>query len=202
MAGLNLVRMFTGIIREVGRFVGRFKVEADLVRSMKPGDSLAVNGTCLTATAVDGRTASFDVVGETLSRTNLGALRPGDAVNLEPPLAAGEPIGGHFVQGHVDGTGAVESFENGILRVAAPAELTRRMIPKGSIALDGVSLTLVDVGDDRFTVALIPFTLQNTTLGSARTVNIELDMLGKYVEKLMPRGSNVTMESLRKAGFS
>lgn len=193
--------MFTGIIREVGRFAGPFRIEADLAASLKPGDSLAVNGTCLTTTAIDGRVASFDVVAETLSRTNLGALRDGDAVNLEPPLRAGEPFGGHFVQGHVDGTGTVESFEDGLLRVRVPSELTRQMIPKGSIALDGVSLTLVDVGNGFFTVALIPFTLQNTTLGTAKTVNIELDMLGKYVAKLVAPHSKVTLETLRRAGF-
>jgi riboflavin synthase len=208
--------VFTGIVREVGTVAaaapGRLRIEADTAARLKPGDSLAINGTCLTAVSVEGRVAAFDVVPETLSRTNLGALRAGDRVNLEPPLAAGEPIGGHFVQGHVDGTATVESLERvgdgAAMKLRTAPDLARRMIPKGSIALDGVSLTIVEAGPDAFSVALIPHTLARTTLGARAPgdrVNVELDILGKYVERILAvkqAEGSVDRELLQRAGFT
>lgn len=207
--------MFTGIVRERGRVAAaapragglRLTVRAALAGKLAPGDSLAVNGACLTAVRVGRGAVAFDVVAETLARTALGALKAGDRVNLEPPLSAGEPLGGHFVQGHIDGTGTVIGLKAGVLRVRVEPCLARQMIPKGSIALDGVSLTLVDVTDDAFSTALIPFTLANTTLGKrakGERVNIELDMLGKYVAKLVGRNqdSGVDMALLKRAGFA
>ena len=210
--------MFTGIIREVGRVDHalpgpeglRLEIETALAERLSPGDSLAINGACLTVVKSHGHVAAFDVVPESLSLTNLGTLRPSARVNLEPPLAAGEPIGGHFVQGHIDGlgtVGAIDRQEEGVrLIVRVEPSLAGRMIPKGSIAVDGVSLTIVDVERDAFSVALIPFTLQHTTLGELRAgdrVNIELDMLGKYVQRFLEGQKNrpAHMELLRRAGF-
>lgn len=206
--------MFTGIIGEIGTVdhfeSGRLEIEAALAERLRPGDSLAVNGACLTVAKIRGRVAAFDTVPETLSRTNLGALRPSDRVNLEPPLSAGDPIGGHFVQGHIDGLGTVAALDREgdavVLKVRVDPSLAGRMIPKGSIAVDGVSLTIVDVDRDAFSVALIPFTLQHTTLGAAADgdgLNIELDMLGKYVQRLLggSKDAPADMDLLRRAGF-
>ncbi len=188
--------MFTGLIQGTARVAaleeGRLRLEAAL--DVAEGDSVAVNGVCLTATAVAGGGFGADVMPETLRRTSLGVLVPGDQVNVELPLRAGDPMGGHVVQGHVDGTGTVDSVtEEGfarLVRVSAPAELLRYVVEKGSIAVDGVSLTVFEVDDDGFTVSLIPETLERTTLGDAapgRTVNLEVDVLAKYVEKLVAR---------------
>jgi riboflavin synthase len=153
-----------------------------------------VSGVCLTATVVDGPHFSADVMEETLRRSSLGPLAPGDEVNLELPLRAGDRLGGHIVQGHVDGVGEVESAEpDGFartLRIAAAQELLRYVVEKGSIAVDGVSLTVSEVDDDGFAVSLIPETLERTTLGQAapgRRVNLEVDVLAKHVEKLVSR---------------
>jgi len=158
----------------------------------KIGDSVAINGCCLTVVAVDGATWSFEAGAETLSKTNLGGLKPGDAVNLERPLGVGGELGGHFVQGHVDGVGRVNAilYDGDWVEMwfRIPAELSRFIVPKGSIAIDGVSLTVVDVEADRFSVALIPHTLQVTTLGNRQpgdAVNIETDILAKYVQRLI-----------------
>jgi len=163
---------------------------------LQVGESLSVNGVCLTVARPD----VFRVVTETLRRTNLGDLRRGDQVNLERALRPMDRIGGHFVQGHVDGTGIVR--KNGaLLRVEVPHELSSGMVSKGSIAVDGVSLTLVEVGREHFSCALIPHTRKHTTLGGRRAgdrVNIELDVLGKYVY----RQSRITPEFLRRAGFA
>jgi riboflavin synthase len=152
---------------------------------------VAVNGVCLTAVEPDGDGFSADVMEETLRRSSLGPLGTGDTVNLELPLRAGDRLGGHIVQGHVDGTGEVESVrEEGlsrVVRIAAPDELLRYVVEKGSIAVEGVSLTVSAVDGDAFEVSLIPETLERTTLGAAapgRTVNLEVDVLAKYVEKL------------------
>jgi riboflavin synthase len=185
--------MFTGLVERTGTLFalddGRLRVEADL--DLSEGDSVAVNGVCLTATGVGGGGFSADVMEETLRRTALGALRPGDAVNLELPLRASDRLGGHIVQGHVDGTATVESVqEEGfarVVRLAAAPELLRYVIDKGSVALDGVSLTVSGVDDEGFMVSLIPETLERTTLGSlepGRRVNLEVDVVAKYVEKL------------------
>jgi len=156
------------------------------------GDSISVNGVCLTAeTVTDGR-IGFHAVPETLRRTSLGALRAGTAVNVEPALRAGEPIGGHYVQGHVDGVGRVRSVErrDGDVRVAVEAatELLRYCVEKGSVTVEGVALTVAELADDAFVVALIPFTLEETTLGgleAGAAVNLEVDVLAKYVERLL-----------------
>jgi riboflavin synthase len=178
--------MFTGIVRErarVASFVdGRLVVESTL--EPRIGDSVAVDGVCLTVVdARDGKLA-FDVVAETISRMKTF----GDEVNLEPALRAGEPLGGHYVQGHVDGLGRVRSLGEGRLVVEAPDELLRYCVEKGSIAIDGVSLTIAALDEDTLEVALVPHTLEVTTLGALRpgdAVNLEVDVLAKYVERLL-----------------
>lgn len=213
--------MFTGIIRHVGSVLSavttpagkRLRIDVGpLAGRMAHGASVAVDGACLTVSAAAGTAADFDAVPETLSRTTLGGLAGGHKVNLEPALAAGEALDGHIVQGHVDGLAAVERLERQggavILRLTAPAELTDEMVAKGSVAVAGVSLTLVDVGPGRFSVALIPTTLELTTLGQLRPgqkVNIELDILGKYVRRYLQavtgQREGLTMEKLKQAGF-
>ncbi|HEX4760107.1 MAG TPA: riboflavin synthase [Thermoleophilaceae bacterium] len=188
--------MFTGLIQGTARVAsldaGRLRLEAGL--ELSDGDSVAVNGVCLTATGVGDGGFDADVMPETLRRTSLGALRTGDHVNVELPLRPSDRLGGHVVQGHVDGTGTVASIADEgfarLVRVSAPAELLRYVVEKGSIAVDGVSLTVFAVEDDAFTVSLIPETLERTTLGRAepgRTVNLEVDVLAKYVEKLVAK---------------
>ena len=179
--------MFTGIVREVGRVVefdgSRLVVEA--TTNAAGGDSVAVDGVCLTV--LDGSRLAFDVVPETLSRTTLGALRPGDGVNIEPALRAGDPLGGHHVQGHVDGIGRVRSTGEPVW-IDAPVDILRYCVEKGSITVDGVSLTIAAVDDAGFAVALIPHTLTATTLGELEAgdaVNLEADVLAKYVERLL-----------------
>ncbi len=187
--------MFTGLVAGKGvvRALrdGRLEVETPLAGELSPGDSIAVNGVCLTATERANGSFTADVMPETLRLTSLEPLGEGDEVNLELPLRAGDRLGGHVMQGHVDGTGTVESVrEDGlsrVVRIAAPAELLRYIVHKGSIAVDGVSLTVSAVDDSGFEVSLIPETLERTTLGAAeqgRTVNLEIDVLAKYVEKL------------------
>jgi riboflavin synthase len=191
--------MFTGLVAATGavetleRSDGgvRLRVRAELAGELAPGDSIAVNGVCLTAVDPDDRGFSADVMEETLRRTSLGPLAEGDEVNLELPLRAGDRLGGHMVQGHIDGTGSVEAVnEDGfarVVRIGAPTGLLRYVVEKGSIAVDGVSLTVSAVDGDGFEVSLIPETLERTTLGAAapgRIVNLEVDVLAKYVEKL------------------
>ena len=178
--------MFTGIVRERARVAsyddGRLVVETTLAPQV--GDSVAVDGVCLTVVdARDGRVV-FDVVEETRAR----AKAFGDEVNLEPALRAGEPLGGHYVQGHVDGVGTVRSLAGERLVVEAPREILRYCVEKGSIAVDGVALTIAALHEDAFEVALVPHTLEATTLGALRPgdrVNLEVDVLAKYVEKLL-----------------
>jgi riboflavin synthase len=183
----------TGTVESLEREGGgvRLRVRSELAGELGPGDSVAVNGVCLTAVEPDGDGFSADVMEETLRRSSLGPLAAGDAVNLELPLRAGDRLGGHIVQGHVDGTGEVASVrEEGlsrVVRISAPADLLRYVVEKGSIAVEGVSLTVSDVDEEAFEVSLIPETLERTTLGAAapgRTVNLEVDVLAKYVEKL------------------
>jgi riboflavin synthase len=186
--------MFTGLVADKGtvRAIhdGRLEVETALGAQLVSGDSVAVNGVCLTAVDphVDGFAA--DVMPETLRRSSLGPLEPGAEVNLELPLRAGDRLGGHVMQGHVDGTATVEDVrEDGnarVVRIAAAPELLRYVVEKGSIAVDGVSLTVSAIDDSSFEVSLIPETLERTTLGQAapgRIVNLEVDVLAKYVEK-------------------
>ncbi len=193
--------MFTGIVEELGTVVS-LEDQADAVRltvrgplvtdDTRLGDSIAVNGCCLTVAQRDGETFTADVMRETLDKTSLGALAPGASVNLERAVQATSRLGGHIVQGHVDATGTVvrrqpsEHWE--VVEVSLPSKLSRYLVDKGSITVDGVSLTVVTVGDDRFTVSLIPETLVRTTLGGRQPgdlVNLEVDVVAKYVERLL-----------------
>jgi riboflavin synthase len=195
--------MFTGLVAATGAVVDaqhsaggtRLTIDAGgLAGELSEGDSVAVNGVCLTATAVERGSFSADVMAETLERSSLGPVVAGDRVNLELPLRASDRLGGHVVQGHVDAVGEVRSItEDGFARlveVAADPGLLRYVVEKGSIAVDGVSLTVATISTDAFTVSLIPETLERTTLGAAepgRPVNLEVDVLAKYVEKLTSR---------------
>jgi riboflavin synthase len=179
--------MFTGIVRERGRVItfedGRLLVESTL--APERGDSVAVDGVCLTVVDRSDGQLAFDVVAETLAR----AKPFGAEVNLEPALQAGDPLGGHYVQGHVDGVGRVRSADADRLEIEAPAAVLRYCVEKGSIAVDGVSLTIAALHDETFEVALVPHTLAATTLGSLEPgdrVNLEADVLAKYVERLLP----------------
>jgi riboflavin synthase len=189
--------VFTGLVQRTGLVSsladGRLVVDVQPRLEVSKGDSVAVNGVCLTATGDGGGGLDADVMAETLRRTALGQLRDGDRVNLELPLRLGDPVGGHIVQGHVDGVGTVEAVADEgfarVVRIAAEPALLRYVVEKGSIAVDGVSLTVASVDDGSFAVSLIPETLDNTTLGTlspGRAVNVEVDVLAKYVEKLMP----------------
>jgi riboflavin synthase len=185
--------MFTGLVVSTGKVesVGpRLRIATPLTSELARGDSIAVGGVCLTAVEIENGSFEADVMEETLKRSSLGSLKPGDAVNLELALRVGDRLGGHFVQGHVDATGTVESVEerglSTVIRFTAPADVLRYIVEKGSIAVDGVSLTVVDVGDESFSVSLIPETLERTTLGALSPgdiVNLEADMLAKYVVK-------------------
>ena len=190
--------MFTGLVAGKGIVRGlahgRVEVETPLAAELEPGDSIAVSGVCLTTVERNNGFFAADVMPETLRRTSLAPLEIGDEVNLELPLRAGDRLGGHVMQGHVDGTGTVESVtEDGssrVVRIEAPADLLRYVVRKGSIAVDGVSLTVSGVDATAFEVSLIPETLERTTLGAAapgRTVNLEVDVLATYVEKLSAR---------------
>lgn len=189
--------MFTGIVEELGEITAvdplpnaaRLTVRGPIVTSdAKHGDSISVNGVCLTVVEVSADTFTVDVVLETLSRSSLDKVQPGDRVNLERAAAVGQRLGGHIVQGHVDGTGVLLSRDgNGLTRFGIPSRLARYLVEKGSITVDGVSLTVVDSLDEEFSVALIPTTLELTTLGFREpgdVVNLEVDVLAKYVERL------------------
>jgi riboflavin synthase len=193
--------MFTGIVEELGDVVevapqteaARITVRGPLVTSdTRPGDSIAVDGVCLTVVAVDGDAFTADVMAETLHRSSLGRLAPGDRVNLERAARLDSRLGGHLVQGHVDGVATVISREPAehweVVRFSLPAGLGRYLVEKGSITVDGVSLTVVDVDDDSFSVSLIPTTLAATTMGTRKLgdpVNLEVDVIAKYVEKMV-----------------
>jgi riboflavin synthase len=193
--------MFTGIVRERGRVLRAeggadglaLELEApETATASAVGDSVSIAGACLTVTAVEDGRLTFHAVRETLERSSLGRLELGVEVNLEPALRAGDPLGGHYVQGHVDGLGVVRALEpegeGARLRVEAPSQLLRYCVEKGSITVEGVSLTIADVADDGFEAALVPHTLAVTTLGALRPgdpVNLEVDVLAKYVEKLV-----------------
>jgi riboflavin synthase len=192
--------VFTGLVQDLGTVAVvdanadgvRLAVKTTLAPEISEGDSVAVNGVCLTATDIVDGAFSADVMNESLRRTSLGAVGEGSTVNLELPLRPHDRLGGHFVQGHVDGVATVrDSVEDGFARVVtfdAPADLLRYIVEKGSIAVDGVSLTVSAVDESSFSVSLIPETLERTTLGTAepgRPVNLEVDVLAKYVEKLI-----------------
>ncbi|MEU7476037.1 riboflavin synthase [Lentzea sp. NPDC042327] len=192
--------MFTGIVEELGHVVAvqdlpdaaRIRVSGPIVTSdAKHGDSIAVNGVCLTVVEVENGTFTADVMRETLVRSSLAKVAEGDRVNLERAAAVGQRLGGHIVQGHVDGTGTILAREKAehweIVHIGLPPQLARYVVEKGSITVDGVSLTVVTVAEDEFTVSLIPTTLELTTLGHrspGSTVNLEVDVLAKYVERL------------------
>jgi riboflavin synthase len=197
--------MYTGIVEELGEVVGlehledaaRITVRGPLVVSdAAPGDSLSINGICLTVTAADDGTFTADVMAETLSRSSLGDLRPGSPVNLERSVRPDGRLGGHLVQGHVDGVGAIISRSPAehwdVVRISLPEGLVRYVVEKGSVGVDGVSLTVIATSDAEgppwFEVSLIPETLRRTTLGRKQpgdTVNLEVDVIAKYVEKLL-----------------
>jgi riboflavin synthase len=196
--------MFTGIVEELGT-VEAIEDQGDAIRltirsatvleDAGLGDSISVNGCCLTVTEHDGVTWTADVMQETLDKTSLYGVQPGDRVNLERAVTAHTRLGGHIVQGHVDGVGTVvsrtpsEHWE--VVEISLPTALSRYLVDKGSITVDGVSLTVVEAKDESFTVSLIPETLARTTLGSRRPgdrVNLEVDVIAKYVEKLLPYG--------------
>ena len=195
--------MFTGIVEVTGEIVAltargdarRFTVRApEIAAGARVGDSVAVNGMCLTVTSVEGAEVCFDAIPETLARTSMGDLRVGSRINLERPLRADQRLDGHIVQGHVDETGTVARLERKgedvRLHVDTTEEFARLLVEKGSVAIDGVALTVVGVRDDGFDVALIPHTLAVTTLGDRRPgdrVNLEADVLGKYVKRYLER---------------
>lgn len=196
--------MFTGIVEELGELASReerpdaarFTVRGPLVSSdARPGDSIAVNGVCLTVVTVEGAMFTADVIGETLRRSSLGPARISDPLNLERAAKLGARLGGHLVQGHVDGTGTVlsriaprKSAPWELVRIGLPVELTRYVVEKGSITVDGVSLTVIEVGAAEFSVGLIPTTQELTTLGTRRIgelVNLEVDVIAKYVDQMV-----------------
>ncbi|MGZ4181920.1 MAG: riboflavin synthase [Solirubrobacteraceae bacterium] len=192
--------MFTGLVQDLGRIVSadrngggaRVTVETSLAGELVEGDSVAVNGVCLTATEVRDGSFVADVMNETLSRTSLADVEPGAGVNLELPLRPSDRLGGHVVQGHVDGLATIaEVRDDGFarrVRFDIDPQLLRYVVEKGSIALDGVSLTVIEIGDSWFTVSLIPESLERTNLGAAgpgTKVNVEVDVLAKYVERLI-----------------
>lgn len=196
--------MFTGLVEGLGQIVLLTEETAGIRLAVRPddssipvsevsiGDSISISGCCLTVVKIDGQNLEFEAGEETLSKTNLGKLAEGHFVNLERSLAVGGRLGGHFVQGHVDGQAKVERVDQSgewvDMWFKCSAQLTQLMVPKGSITIDGISLTLVNVEDERFSIALIPHTLQVTTLGKRQisdAVNIEQDILGKYVQKLL-----------------
>jgi riboflavin synthase len=215
--------MFTGIVRHIGKVLAaqggasgkRLTIDlGPLAAGLVAGDSVAVSGACLTACGVSGSHAQFDVIRETLARTTLGGLGAGARVNLERSLQLGQGLDGHLVQGHVDGLAALKRVRTGaeyVMEFSVGADLAALMIPKGSVAVDGVSLTLVDVSAEGFSVSLIPTTLRETTLGDLKPgdpANIETDVIGKYVRKYLtglssrPGSGGITLEKLRDEGFA
>lgn len=212
--------MFTGIVEEIGTVESlaqagggyQLKVRArKVVEDLKPGDSVAVNGTCLTITRFDSGSFTVGLSPETLRRTNLGEVRSGDRVNLERALRPTDRMGGHYVQGHVDGVGVVAERRREAdalaVRFTLPGELSRYVVEKGFVAVDGVSLTVTGCGEGWFTVSLIPFTQQAVTLGEkavGEKVNLEVDIMAKYVESFLARREErrgITPEFLAEQGF-
>jgi riboflavin synthase len=208
--------MFTGLIEEIGAVSRRsgsdMTVMAEVVLDdLKEGDSVAVNGVCLTVTLLNEDAFVAQMSPETLERTTLGNLRPGDAVNLERAMAAGGRFGGHFVQGHVDGVGRIHSVQQqgefSLWRIQGPPEVTKYLVPKGAVAVDGISLTVVEPAADTFGVAVIPATLAKTTLASKRpgdAVNLEADIIGKHVYHFLKGSQNkgsLDMDTLARHGF-
>lgn len=217
--------MFTGLVEELGEVVNlksagdlrRLEISAPVVApKLQVGDSVAVNGVCLTVVEPGTDRFTTEVMPETISRSNLGQLQPGEGVNLERALAVGSRLGGHLVNGHIDGMGTVASIRKGthtwLLAIETQADITRYLVSKGSIAIDGVSLTIIEAAASRFTVGIIPHTLKSTTLGLRRPgdkVNLEIDIIAKYVEQFLFRrqsGDNhsegLTLSKLREWGYA
>jgi riboflavin synthase len=206
--------MFTGITEELGKVVQLYPHKL-VVKALKIlvdtriGDSISINGACLTVVELGSDHFTVEVVPETLRRTNLELLKVGDEVNLERPLTLGGRLGGHLVQGHVDGRGKVVSLRSEgdatVIRFQAPPDVMRYIVVKGFITVDGISLTVMEKNDDSFTISVIPHTRQNTTLGKRKTgdsVNLEVDIIAKYVEALAQSpGKGVTAEFLQEHGF-
>ena len=210
--------MFTGIIEDLGAVrsfhkgrANRLNVESAIFEKQKEGDSVSVNGACLTICGLNGNLAGFDVMQETLKKTNLGTLRPGDKVNLERALRAQDRFGGHFVTGHIDCPGRImeknQSPQDYRLKIGIPEENIKYVVPVGSVALDGVSLTVSTVESGSFTAHLIPYTVLNTNLQhktAGSVVNVEFDLIGKYVLNYLTRSAPraaITKEFLRRCGF-
>jgi riboflavin synthase len=213
--------MFTGLIEGICRVIsagpgsGQLVLSVDLgpfADDIKIGDSIAVNGACLTVTKLAGTAASFDISSETLERTTLGTLQGGWQVNIERALKPTGRLGGHIVQGHIDGTGLVKQVnEKGKFRdikFSAAPDLLEQMVIKGSVAVDGISLTIADIDQDSFSVSVIPETLEKTTLGKAKVgdvVNIETDIIVKIIKKqldnILPKKQTLTIEKLKELGF-
>jgi riboflavin synthase len=206
--------LFTGIVEEIGKVnliqPNRLTVQAvKVLAGTELGSSIAVNGTCLTVTDFTVNSFSVGIQPETLRRTNLGDLKAGDAVNLERPIAMGARLGGHLVQGHIDDTGKITGIrqeqKSKLMTFAAPHPLMRYMAVKGFIAVDGLSLTIAELGGDSFTVSLVEFTQKQTTIGNKKigdAVNLEVDIIAKYVESLSkPASEGVTFDFLQEHGF-
>jgi len=207
--------MFTGIVEETGALSARqanrltFKA-GKVLAGLEIGDSIAVNGICLTVTSFDQRSFTVEVMPETLKRSNLGLIETGSRVNLERALTLTRPLGGHFVQGHVDGTGRVTSVARipgaTIIKLFAPSQVMRYIVDKGFIAVDGISLTVVEQAQDEITLSIVGHSLANTTLGIIKegdTVNLEADILAKYVEKFTGKpGSGISLQFLSEHGFT
>lgn len=217
--------MFTGIVEELGILedikvsssAGELAIKAKKVlEGVQLGDSISVNGVCLTVTSFTANRFTADVMPETLKKTNLGQLKRGEAVNLERAMKLGDRFGGHIVSGHVDGTGEIvsrETYANAILfQIKADAGLRKYMIPRGSVCVDGISLTIVDVTETGFSISIIPHTLTHTNLrnkGPGDKVNLECDVIGKYVERLLawpaqqqPKSSGIGLDYLKEHGFA
>ncbi|MFC1961461.1 riboflavin synthase [Chloroflexota bacterium] len=206
--------MFTGIIEEIGSTIAaetnHLVIAArETLSGLKAGGSIAVNGVCLTATAFEADSFTVDVMPETRRRTNLGLLRRGDRVNLERPLALGGELGGHLVQGHIDATGEITSIDREddatMVRIIAPGEVMRYVVPQGFITVDGASLTVVERDEDSFRVSLVDFTHHHTTLGDRKRgdpLNLEVDIIAKYVAQFQqPRSGKITPAFLQEHGF-
>jgi len=206
--------MFTGIVEEVGQVVSvsecSLRIAADRVlKNLERGASIAVNGTCLTVTEFDNRSFSVDIMEETLKRTNLGGLKPGDRVNLEGALTLAKGLGGHLVQGHTDATGRIQTMthhdETTLIKIAAPSEVMRYVVEKGFIAVDGISLTVVERNAQAFSVSIVKYTMENTILGQLEigdSVNLEADIIAKYVEQFIAKkNEGISMDFLKEHGF-
>lgn len=214
--------MFTGLVSDMWEVSAvrpsakgaRLEIRASGIESLAPGDSIAVNGACLTVTEIKGAVLGFDASAETLRSTTLGTLKPGHRVNIEPALRADGKLGGHFVTGHVDAVGTMleiaQEADSIRLEIEAPNEVLMYLVDKGSVTVDGVSLTVVKVKERSFTLVIIPHTAKVTTIGSKRPgdkVNLEADIIGKYVHRFLSRGHGAgddasLLDALRRSGFT